>query len=143
MVDLEWVPVATACVQFFQSLGGAVFIAVAQALFQNGLTDGIHNDAPDLDPEIFINSGASQIKQILQQMHAEQFTDAVLTAYLKGLRGTYYVTLACAGMAFIVSCLFTWKKIQKQGEGKKDAGHSDVEVGSAAAAKAESARSNE
>jgi hypothetical protein len=137
MLPLEWIPVATACVQFFQSLGGAVFIAVAQALFQNGLTEGIVKDAPGLSPEIFINSGASQIKQILQQLHAEQFTEAVLNAYLKGLKGTYYVTVACAGMAFIISCLLTWKKIKKDGADKKEVGHSDVEAADAEAAKVE------
>ncbi|KAK1767678.1 major facilitator superfamily domain-containing protein [Phialemonium atrogriseum] len=113
MLPLEWIPVATACVQFFQSLGGAVFIAVSQALFQNGLKDGIMRNAPGIPPEIFINSGASQVKQILQSLHAEQFTDAVLNAYLSGLRHTYYASMGCAGAAFVISCLLTWKKIKK------------------------------
>lgn len=117
--------------QFFQSLGGAIFIAVAQALFQNGLTDGILRDAPGIPPEAFINGGASQVKQILKSLHAEQYTDAVLNAYLSGLRNSYYSTVACAGMAFIMCCLLSWKKIQKEQGGKKDAGQtsSDVESG--------------
>ena len=119
VMPLEWVPVATACVQFFQSLGGACFIAVSQALFTNALTERISQDAPGLDPQIFINSGASQVRQVLQQLHAEQFTDAVLNAYLVGLRNTYYTTTALATAAFLVCLGFSWKKLQK-GPAKKD-----------------------
>lgn len=120
-VSLEWVPQATACVQFFQSLGGSIFIAVAQSVFQNGLIDGIERDAPGVPAEIFIHSGASQVREILRQLHAEQYTDAVLRAYLTGLRHSYYITVACAVAAFVVSCGLSWKKIERRRAGPKDA----------------------
>lgn len=119
-VSLEWVPQATACVQFFQSLGGSIFIAVAQSVFQNGLIDGIERDAPGVPAEIFIHSGASQVREILRQLHAEQYTDAVLRAYLTGLRHAYYITVACAAAAFVVSCGLSWKKIERRRAGPKD-----------------------
>ncbi|KAH8904379.1 MFS general substrate transporter [Coniochaeta sp. PMI_546] len=120
-VSIEWVPQATACVQFFQSLGGSIFIAVAQSVFQNGLISGIEQNAPGLPPEIFIHSGASQVKEILKQLHAEQYTEAVLRAYLDGLRDSYYITAACAAAAFVVACGLSWKKIEKKRAGPKDA----------------------
>ncbi|SPQ26996.1 770aff45-55b9-455e-916d-ad9c0db39ba7 [Thermothielavioides terrestris] len=98
-VPHEWIPQGTASVQFFQSLGGAVFIAVAQAVFQNGLTAGIRRVA---DPEV------------LAQLHAEDRLTAVLTAYLAGLRNSYFITVACAAAAFVVACGLSWKKIQKR-----------------------------
>ncbi|KAK0707528.1 major facilitator superfamily domain-containing protein [Lasiosphaeris hirsuta] len=114
-MPLEWVPVGTACVQFFQSMGGAIFIAVAQSVFQNGLAEGVARDAPGLPPDLFINSGASQVRQILIELHAEQYTEAVLGAYLQGLRNSYYITVACGACAFIAACGFRWKKIKKHG----------------------------
>lgn len=114
-MPLEWIPVATACVQFFQSMGGAIFIAVAQAVFQNGLATAVARDAPGLPAEIFINSGASQVRQILKDMNAENLTQAVLGAYLEGLRNSYYITVACAGGAFVAALGLSWKKIQKRG----------------------------
>jgi hypothetical protein len=113
-VPHEWIPQGTASVQFFQSLGGAVFIAVAQAVFQNGLTAGIERDAPGLPAQAFINSGASQIPEVLAQLHAEDRLTAVLTAYLAGLRNSYFITVACAAAAFVVACGLSWKKIQKR-----------------------------
>ena len=100
--------------QFFQSLGGAIFIAVAQAFFQNGLAEGVERDAPGIPPQIFINSGASQIPQVLEELHAEQYLTEVLTAYLDGLRNSYFITVACAAAAFVAACGLSWKKIHKQ-----------------------------
>ncbi|KAK4042392.1 major facilitator superfamily domain-containing protein [Parachaetomium inaequale] len=114
-VSHEWIPQATACVQFFQSMGGAIFIAVAQSVFQNGLTAGIERDAPSLPPQAFINAGASQIPQVLEQLHApEGSLNAVLTAYLEGLRNSYFITVGCAAAAFVAACGLSWKKIQKR-----------------------------
>ncbi|KAI3395209.1 hypothetical protein diail_1635 [Diaporthe ilicicola] len=107
------IAVATACVQFFQSFGGAIFISVAQTVFQNGLIQGIRRDVPGLDPRIFINSGASQVRQILASMGMEQYTTAVLTAYLTGLRHSYYITVACAAAAFCAVSGLSWINIKK------------------------------
>lgn len=114
------IPVATACVQFFQSIGGAIFIAVAQTVFQNGLIDGVRRDVPGLDPRIFINSGASQVKEILRILGMEQYATAVLTAYLAGLRNAFYITVACAGCAFFSATGLSWVSIKnKKGGGAK------------------------
>lgn len=110
----EDVPVATACVQFFQSFGGAIFIAVAQTVFQNGLVAGVERDAPGLDPEIFINAGANQVREILRSMGQEQYTTAVLSAYLAGLRNTYYITVACASAAFFAALGLSWVSLKKK-----------------------------
>lgn len=132
VLPLDWVPVGTACVQFFQSLGGALFIAVAQTVFQNGLIDGINRDAPDIDPTIFINAGASQVRNILAQLHLESATNAVLTAYLQGLRNTYYITAACAAAAFVAALGLDWKTIKKnQGGDDEPAKKDDVEAAQA------------
>ena len=110
----EDIPVATACVQFFQSLGGAVFIAVAQSVFQTGLIDGVTRDAPQIDPRIFINSGASQVRAILAAMRQEAATDVVLTAYLTGLRSTFFISTACGGAAFLAAAGLSWQSLKKK-----------------------------
>ncbi|CAN8098089.1 unnamed protein product [Discula destructiva] len=114
VLPAEDIPVATACVQFFNQFGGAVFIAVAQTLFQNGLIEGVQRDAPGIDPQIFINSGASQVRQILRQIGQEQATEAVLTAYLAGLRNTYYISVACATAAFFSVLGMSWLSLKRK-----------------------------
>lgn len=117
----EWVPIGTACVQFFQALGGAVFIAVAQTLFQNGLLDKIKADDIGIDANIFINSGASEIKQVLEKMGRLDALDSVLEAYMEGLRNTYYISVACAGAAFFCACALQWKSVKHGADSQKKA----------------------
>ena len=64
----EWVPVGTAAAQFFQAFGGAIAIAIAQTLFQNGFTVGVTANAPDVDPMQFINGeGLDKVLHELQR----------------------------------------------------------------------------
>ncbi|KAJ2964917.1 hypothetical protein NQ176_g10767 [Zarea fungicola] len=115
----EWVPVGTACVQFFQTLGGAIFIAVSQTVFQNGLISGVESANIGLpNPRIFINSGASQTRHILTEMHREDAIPAVLKAYMQGLRNTYYISLACA-LCALISTLALEKRSVKENDKKK------------------------
>lgn len=115
------IPQATACVQFFQSFGGTVFIAVAQSVFQNGIINNLVRDAPGISPELIINSGASDIRQVLTNMGREDATNAVLGAYTLGLRNTFYISAAAAGCTFLTACCFEWRKIQKGGGEKQQA----------------------
>lgn len=112
----ELIPQATACVQFFQSLGGAVFMAVSQTVFQNGLISHLARDVPDIDPTIILNSGASQIRRLVDDMGRQGDIDAVLGAYTLGLRNTFYISVVAAGCALLVSSGLEWKKIKKEGE---------------------------
>ncbi|TDZ17067.1 Efflux pump aflT [Colletotrichum orbiculare MAFF 240422] len=117
VLPLEDIPVATACVQFFQTFGGAIMIAVAQSLFQTGLVDGVATRVPDLDPYIFVNGGVDQVRNILTQMGRPDVIPQVLEAYMVGLRHTYYVTVACAAAAFVACLGLQWKSVKKEGKG--------------------------
>jgi hypothetical protein len=114
----EWVPVGTAVVQFGQAFGGAIFVAVSQTVFQNGLIDTLKADNIGIDPTIFINTGASEIEETLRKMGRLDALDAVLDAYMKGLRDTFYISLACAACALIACLCFQWKSVKKGPDGE-------------------------
>lgn len=114
---MDDIPVATACVQFFQALGSAVFIAVAQTLFQNGIIKGLSSDptlaSHGIDPLLFINSGASEVRGILEGMGAADAIPAVLGAYMGGIRDTFYVAVAAAGASFVAAAGLKWRSVKK------------------------------
>ncbi|KAI1078102.1 major facilitator superfamily domain-containing protein [Whalleya microplaca] len=116
VVSEDLVPQGTACVQFFQSLGGALFISVAQSLFQNGLIKGVARAAPQIDPAVLTNSGASQIRQVLATIGQEDALEAVLEAYMRGLRNAYYISAAAAGAAFLAALGLRWWKIESRAD---------------------------
>ncbi|RDA93910.1 hypothetical protein CP533_4521 [Ophiocordyceps camponoti-saundersi (nom. inval.)] len=115
----DMVPVGVACVQFFQALGGAIFVAVAQTLFQNGLIEGIAAANVGVDGRVFINSGASEIKDVLVRMNRLDALVPVLSSYMTGLRHTYFISVACAGCAFLCAIGLEWKSVKKSPYGRK------------------------
>ncbi|RAL67730.1 hypothetical protein DID88_008464 [Monilinia fructigena] len=121
VLPLVDVPVGTACVSFFQSLGGALFISVCQTLFQNDLKSGIEEHAPQLDPQVFLHSGATKITELLAQLHQEEALSAVRQAYVEGLTRCYWVTTACAIGSFVVACGLDWRSVKK-GHGQERRG---------------------
>jgi hypothetical protein len=54
ILDIEDIPIGTACVIFFQTLEGTLFIAVAQAAFQNGVVCAAQKLVPDIDPLLLL-----------------------------------------------------------------------------------------
>lgn len=120
VLPLADVPVATACITFFQTLGGALFIAVAQNVFQNGLISGLQEFAPELDPTLFLHSGATLIRSLLQEIHREDLLTAVLLSYVRGLRGTFWITFSCATAALVAASALEWKSVKKDKAVKKD-----------------------
>lgn len=112
-MSLEDIPVATACVTFFQSLGGALFVTVGQSTFQNGLLSALPKYAPNVPPKAILSVGATQIRAILTSLNQLDALPGVLEAYMTGLRHTYYVSCGTACAAFLAACLFEWKSVKK------------------------------
>lgn len=120
ILPLKDIPVATACVSFFQTLGGALFIAVAQTLFQDGLLTGVSKN-PALPAQLFIKSGATELRSILKSLGQEDQLDLVRQAYVDGLTDAYWITAACAIAGFFISCGLKWRNIKKgHGQEKKE-----------------------
>ncbi|KAJ5438482.1 major facilitator superfamily domain-containing protein [Penicillium daleae] len=115
----EDIPVGTAAVMFFQTLGGALFIAVGQSVFQNGLISGVVKYAPNVSPAAVIGAGATEMRHVLTQLGQLDQLDGVIKAYMSGLRDAYRVSLAIAVVAFVASLFLEWKSVKKAG-GNKD-----------------------
>lgn len=111
----EDIPQGTAAVMFFQTLGGALFIAVAQSLFQNGLIDGVRMFAPSVDPARIVEAGATEMRHVLSDLGQLDQLRNVILAFLNGLIDTYRLSLALFCVAFVVSCCFEWKSVKKGG----------------------------
>lgn len=136
VLPLVDVPVGTACISFFQSLGGSIFISVAQAVFQNGLATGIEEYTTGINPQLFLHSGATLIRPILAEINRMDALEGVLQAYVLGLTHCYTITAACACAAFVAAACLQWKSVKKHGKGgagkKKDVENGDVEAGAEA-----------
>jgi sugar phosphate permease len=93
---------------FFQQLGGALFIAIGQAVFQNRLIPQMQAIDPSLTPIQITMAGATGLKSLVS---SDQLP-LVLAAYANSLDGTFEVAIAMAGMATVMACFVEFKSVK-------------------------------
>jgi hypothetical protein len=103
------IPIGTAIMMFSQTLGGSLFIAVAQTVFQNQLVANITvTHLAGLDPAAVISTGATEIQALIPK----QFLPAVLAAYDAALAHTFYVSVALACLSLIGAACMEWNSVK-------------------------------
>ncbi|KAJ9626359.1 hypothetical protein H2203_003991 [Taxawa tesnikishii (nom. ined.)] len=95
----EDVSSVTAIILFFQCISGAVFIAVAQALFTNRLLKTVAANTPGVSPAEVVMTGATELRKVFS---AEQLP-GILKSYMAGLRDAYALSIALGGVAAVIA----------------------------------------
>ena len=112
-------PSGNAITIFFNTLGGAMSISIAQNIFSNTLIQQIPKYTTGIDPAKIIAAGATHIREVTPKSQLA----GVLTAYNIAVTRSFILPITCAGLAFLCSLLFEWKSVK----GKK------LEIGGGAA----------
>ncbi|KAI8936024.1 hypothetical protein NX059_007526 [Plenodomus lindquistii] len=102
------IPIAVACQMFFQTLGGAVFISVAQNVFTNQLIKNLATVVPDLDASIVRMTGATELKSVIEQ----KFLPGVLVAYNLTLTQVFYASVATAVASICGAAFVEWRSMK-------------------------------
>lgn len=121
----------TAIVIFMQTFGGAVFIAVAQNVFNNQLVTKVIESNIPVDSGALLSQGATQITSLVE----EEYLPALKSAYNGAItqvsdshrqtvhrvdfRQTFYVTVATAALSIFGSALIPWFSVKKKSERKE------------------------
>ncbi|KAJ5577478.1 uncharacterized protein N7459_006442 [Penicillium hispanicum] len=109
VLPLQDIPVGIAIITFSQSLSGALFIAIAQNVFQNRLVASVNENAPTVNPQSVIDAGAANLAQRLP----ETVLPRVLYAYNIAVTQTFYVSVAAAALSFVGAGLMEWKSMRR------------------------------
>ncbi|KAJ6487610.1 major facilitator superfamily domain-containing protein [Mycena sanguinolenta] len=108
VLDLKDVPIGTAINVFLQSLGGSLFISVAQSVFQNKLISELVERVPGISPEVIFSAGATNLKNAVDP----QYLSAVLEVYNDALVIAFRVATAMAGISLIGALAVEWKSVK-------------------------------
>ena len=84
---------------FFNSLGGAISISVAQNVFSNELISAIRRDAPGVDPLVVSGAGATNLRNVISSSDLPN----VLIAYTYAITRAFILPIAVALVALILS----------------------------------------
>jgi hypothetical protein len=110
VLDIKDVPVGVATIIFIQLLGGAVFVSVGQNVFTDRLISNLASTFPHLHPQVIIQTGATQLKNIV----APQQIGAVLVACNEALTHTFMVGLILACLTIFGSAAMEWKSVKEK-----------------------------
>ena len=108
VLPLKDVPTGTALVMFMQTFGGALFVSVAQNIFNNRLISEIPKQAPGVNPQIILHTGATSLKD---QIPAHLLA-GVQTAYNTALTQTWYIAVAMACLMAVGAVFVEWKSVK-------------------------------
>lgn len=107
-------PVATAVLVFSQTFGGAVFITVANVIFNTKLKHELVHRLPHIDAQAVIDAGATGIRDAV----STEDLPGALASYAKGVDAAFYLAVAASGIMFITSWGMGWKDIRKKAPAK-------------------------
>ncbi|KAH7312554.1 major facilitator superfamily domain-containing protein [Stachybotrys elegans] len=97
----------TAIINFSSTVGGAFFMSVAQATFNNVLIQNLASRLPQVSAGAILSTGATQIRDVF----AESQIPIVIDGYVEGLQAVFAITLAICGAATLVGFLGNWKRL--------------------------------
>lgn len=108
VLNAKDMPSGNAIAIFFNSLGGAISISIAQNVFSNGLVKYIPQEAPTVSPALVYDAGATHLRDVISP------TDlvGVLVAYCKALDQSFVLAIAVGGIATICACFVEWKSVK-------------------------------
>jgi len=110
VLDIDDTPTGTAALIFFQTLGGAIMISVAQNVFQNRLLANLTAVFPGLNPAMVLGNGTTSLQDVVPP----EYLSRVLVAYNKALSETFYVGAAMASLSVFGSLEIEWKSVKGQ-----------------------------
>lgn len=101
-------PVGNAVAIFFNTLGGAISVSVAQNIFSNTLIQQLPLLAPDVNVAAVIAAGAAHIREAVPAA----LVPAVIEAYNRAIMRAFIMPIALSSLAFLASLGMEWKSVK-------------------------------
>ncbi|CAG9984031.1 unnamed protein product [Clonostachys byssicola] len=103
------IPVGTSLLQSFQYFGAAVYLAVAECIFENKLIEQLRSSGLEQrEIDALLNAGSAEVRNVTS---GEQLS-GVLHAYNYAMTNTFYVATSVAGVAFFLSFGMRWRSVK-------------------------------
>jgi MFS family permease len=115
VLDKKDAPTGVSVVFFFQGLGGAVMVALAQNVLDQKLIAGVKHLLGPGKANTIVNTGATQLRQAFTK---EQLPE-VLTVYNHALVIVFYIGLAFGIAAIFGGALMEWAPLKKKAQAEK------------------------
>jgi MFS family permease len=111
-LDKKDVMIGVSIMFFFQSLGGAIWLSVAEVVFANSLVKNLEGIA-GIQASVIVNTGATDLRSLVPP----QYLDVVLVAYNKAISDVFKVAVGTACATIISGMTMEWKNLKGMKQG--------------------------
>lgn len=111
--DVSDIALVTASILFFQLSSGAFSVSAAQSIFDNELVKKLVTLANGVDPAAVFQAGPTGIRE----KFSKDQVPGILLSYMKGLKASWAMGIALAGITLLVSFWPEWRRIRGSGGG--------------------------
>lgn len=101
-------PTGNAIAIFFNTIGGAISISIAQNIFSNRLVSSLHLDAPGVNVTTIVTAGATHIREVTTCAQLP----GVLQAYNTAVTSAFTLPIATSCIAFLCSLFVEWRSVK-------------------------------
>ncbi|KAL7911483.1 MFS multidrug transporter [Trichoderma velutinum] len=108
VLDIKDIPTGTSMITFLQTLGGALFVSVAQSVFTNQLLQSLAKYVPDLDPNIVLSTGVTNLQKDLPK----QDLPGIVLAYNEAVTRAFLVATALSAASILGSATIPWRSVK-------------------------------
>ncbi|KAI8286503.1 Efflux pump aflT [Colletotrichum sp. SAR11_57] len=106
------IALATSVLVFIQSLGGTVFLAVAQNIFSSRLVAELRRNVPNVNPAVVINAGASGLVDSMRKTYPDS-VDGIIESYNKALQNVFLIATVLGCLTVLGIGFFEWKSVKE------------------------------
>ena len=98
---------------FSQNLGGAVFVAISNAIFSNSLRSELLQHASDISTNAVLQAGTTAFRDLVSGDNLP----GVLLAYANSVNHTFYLTTGLAFVGLCSVCRLGWVDMKAEEAG--------------------------
>ncbi|KAI8169254.1 Efflux pump aflT [Colletotrichum sp. SAR 10_70] len=106
------IALATSVLVFLQSLGGTVFLAVAQNVFSSRLVAELRRNVPNVNPAVVINAGASGLVDSMRKTYPDS-VDGIIESYNRALQNVFLIATVLGCLTALGIGFFEWKSVKE------------------------------
>ncbi|KAF7165706.1 hypothetical protein CNMCM5623_009806 [Aspergillus felis] len=103
--------ITLATVLFFQFIGGTVGVSAATNIMNNVIINTLKNESPNIPVADVLAAGSTGLSRAFSR---KEDLDAVVHAYMNGIKAGWIWCIVLAGLAFLVSLGAEWKSVRPE-----------------------------
>lgn len=123
LVDEADIPMGMSAVVFANTLGGTLFISVAQNIFSNLLSERLAS-IPEINVDEILNEGATNL---VKSTPAAQLS-AVLAGYNVATTSTFWIGVGCACFGMVAALGMKWNTVKKEDEAQGEDSNTEAAI---------------